>query len=45
MFAAMSAGGNLGFIGGIVDSRVALTNVMQVMENQEEVEGYDVGKI
>lgn len=45
MFAAMSAGGNLGFVGGITDSRVALTNVMAIMDNNDETELYDLGSL
>lgn len=45
MFAAMSAGGNLGFIGGITDSIVALTNVMSIMEEDKQMEKYDEGVI
>jgi ATP-binding cassette subfamily B (MDR/TAP) protein 1 len=45
MFAAISAGGNLGFLGGISDSKVALVNVMNILNNQELAEEYGKGAI
>lgn len=37
MFAAISAGGNLGFIGDMANAKVALLNVMHILEESEEL--------
>lgn len=34
MFSTMNAGGNLGFIGSIATSKIALSNVMNIIESK-----------
>lgn len=44
MFATMNTGGNLGFIGGIANSKIALANVMHILES-DEVEETEQGAV